>query len=313
MRYRDFGSTGMKVSEVGFGSWAIGGRAYGHVERAQSLDALVRAEDLGCNFVDTAMVYGDAEEVLGEFLATRRSKWCVATKYSGQEPGLLATLETQLRRLRTDVIDFYQIHWAPGRDEQDLYEQLYRARKSGKVRAIGVSLKNEQDIDYVLDHAQIDGFQLKFSLLDPYPFLARIARFRERRPAIVVRSSLREGFLTGKFNAQTTFTDPDDQRSRMSRSEIVALVAAAERFRFLRSVAGSMATGAARYPLSFPEVSTVILGTKTASQAQANFGSVPGAILPADVLQQIYVEQQALGLHPVRRALLDWLRRHLRR
>lgn len=313
MQYRNFGSTDMKVSEIGFGSWAIGGNAYGSVARPQSLDALARAEELGCNFVDTAMVYGDAEEILGEFLASRRSKWLLASKYSGQKAGLQATLESQLRRLRTEAIDFYQIHWAPGRDEQALYEAMYRAKKAGKVRAIGVSLKSEQDIDFVLDHTQIDGFQLKFSLLDPYPFLARIARFRARRPAIVVRSSLREGFLTGKFNARTTFIDPNDQRSKLSPRNVADLVAAAEHFRFLESVAGSMACGAARYPLSFPEVSTVILGTKSANQAIDNFGAVPGATLPVEVLERIYREQKALGLHPVHRAVMDWLRRTLRR
>jgi aryl-alcohol dehydrogenase-like predicted oxidoreductase len=313
MRYRDFGATGMKVSEVGFGSWAIGGRAYGRVARAESIDALAHAEELGCNFVDTAMVYGDAEEVIGEFLVSRRGKWLVASKYSGQKPGLQATLETQLRRLRVDTIDFYQIHWAPGRDEHALYEDLYRAKKSGKVRAVGVSLKNEQDIDHILDATQIDGFQIKFSLLDPYPFLARVARIREHKPAVVVRSSLREGFLAGKFNAQSTFTDPDDQRSKLTRAEIVELVDAAERFRFLEGAAGSMAIGAARYPLSFPEVSTVLMGTKSGAQAQANFGAVPGATLPSAILLQVYREQQALGLHSRGRAMLDWLRRKLPR
>ena len=66
MRTRNFGSTGIRISEVGFGAWAIGGQAYGRVDRAESLNALARAEELGCNFVDTARVYGDSELVLGE-------------------------------------------------------------------------------------------------------------------------------------------------------------------------------------------------------------------------------------------------------
>ena len=117
MRLREFGTTSMKVSEVGFGSWAIGGQAYGTVNKAESLNALARAEELGCNFVDTALVYGESENVLGEYLAGRRSRWLIATKYSGQEGGLTATVEQQLRNLRTDTIDFYQIHWMPrGKD-----------------------------------------------------------------------------------------------------------------------------------------------------------------------------------------------------
>ncbi len=309
MAYRAFGATGMKVSEVGFGSWAIGGNAYGNVQRTDSMDALARAEELGCNFVDTAMVYGDAEDVLGAFLQGRRRKWLVATKYSGQKPGLEATLESQLRRLRTDAVDFYQVHWAPGRDEQALYDALYRVKKAGKARAVGVSLKNEQDIDYVLDHTEIDGFQVKFSLLDPYPVLSRLSRLRERRPAVIVRSSLREGFLTGKFTANSTFPDSNDQRSKLTRAEIAALVEAAEQFRFLERETQSMAIAAARYPLSFPEVSTVIMGTKSVAQAQSNYGLVPGAKLSAEALSGIFQRQRALGLHSRRRAILDLLRR----
>ena len=313
MSYRAFGATGMRVSEIGFGSWALGGDAYGEVQRAESFNALARAEELGCNFVDTAMVYGDAEDVLGEFLQGRRSKWLIATKYSGQKPGLEATLDAQLKRLRTETIDFYQVHWAPGRDEQALYDALYRVKKSGKARAVGVSLKNEQDIDFVLDHTDIDGFQVKFSLLDPYPLLARLSRIRERRPAVVVRSSLREGFLTGKFDVNSTFTDPHDQRSKMTRAEISSLVEAVERFRFLEEESKSMTVAAARYPLSFPEVSTALLGTKSVGQAQVNFGAVPGATLSAAALADIFHEQQELGLHSSRRALVDALRRLLAR
>ena len=109
MPYRRFGTTGLEVSEVGFGAWAIGGQAYGTVDRRDSLRALARAEELGCNLVDTAMVYGDSELVLGEFLRERRSRWIVATKYSYQPAGITAILEQQLSRMGTDVVDFYQL------------------------------------------------------------------------------------------------------------------------------------------------------------------------------------------------------------
>ena len=107
MQLRPFGATGIRVSELGFGAWAIGGQSYGVADRAESLRALARAEALGCNFVDTAAVYGDSEAVLGEFLAGRRGRWVVSTKYSGQPEGLVRTLESQLRALRTDAVDFY--------------------------------------------------------------------------------------------------------------------------------------------------------------------------------------------------------------
>ena len=131
----------MQVSEVGFGAWAIGGKSYGKVDKQESLNALAKAEELGCNFVDTAMVYGDSEIVLGEFLKGRRDKWLIATKFSGSsEKSLLETANEQLKRLKTDYIDFYQIHWAPRGAQNYLYDELYKLKEQGKTRYIGVSL-----------------------------------------------------------------------------------------------------------------------------------------------------------------------------
>jgi len=309
MALRDFGSTGIKVSEVGFGAWAIGGQAYGRIERSESLNALARAEELGCNFVDTARVYGDSELVLGEFLRGRRSRWVIASKFSGQPEGMERTIEDQLRRLGTDVIDFYMIHWAPGKDELGLYDQLYRLKKAGKARAIGVSLKTANDIDYVLDHTELDGFMVKFSLLDPDPFLARVHRLQEKRPAVIVRSALKEGFLTGKYKRDAQFPDPNDQRHTWTREQIEDTVDRVEQFRFLEQDAGSMVVAAARYPLSFPETSTVVLGTKSKSQADSNFGQVPGKVLSPASLERIRELQNELGLRTRRQRILDQIRK----
>jgi len=313
MRLREFGSTGFKVSEVGFGAWAIGGQAYGAVDRAHSLNALARAEELGCNFVDTARVYGDSELVLGEFLRGRRSRWIVSTKYSGQPEGMERTIEDQLRRLETDVIDFYMIHWAPSKEESGLYDELYRIKKAGKARAVGISLKTANDIDFVLDHTELDGFMVKFSLLDPDPFLARLHRLRERRLGIIVRSALKEGFLTGKYDRNATFPDPNDQRHTWTREQIGETVDRVERFRFLEKDAGSMVVAAARYPLSFAETSTVVLGTKSEAHADSNFGQVPGNVLSTTSLEQIRSLQNELGLRTARARLMETVRGLFRR
>jgi aryl-alcohol dehydrogenase-like predicted oxidoreductase len=309
MRMREFGATGFKVSEVGFGAWAIGGKAYGRVEQHESLAALARAEDLGCNFVDTARVYGDSELVLGQFLRGRRSRWIISSKYSGQPEGMERTIEDQLRRLETDVIDFYMVHWAPGKNELDLYEQLYRIKKAGKARATGISLKTASDIDYVLDHTELDGFMVKCSLLDPDPLLARLHRLRDRKLGVIVRSALKEGFLTGKFRRDVTFPDPDDQRHTWSREQIEETVDRVERFRFLEQDSGSMVVAAARYPLSFAATSTVVLGTKNESQANSNFGQVPGQVLSPESLRQIRDLQVQLGVREPRQRILEKLRR----
>jgi myo-inositol catabolism protein IolS len=292
MPYRRFGATGLEVSEVGFGAWAIGGTAYGTVDRQESLRALACAEESGCNLVDTAMIYGDSELALGEFLRGRRSRWIVATKYTYQPGGMTATLEEQLTRLGTDTIDFYQLHW-PSRD-QGVYDELYRLKKAGKVRFVGASLYSSRDIDQVIDHSLLDGVQVPFSLLDPDPFLLRVDRLRRSGLAVLIRSTLKEGFLTGKFKRDAAFPDPHDMRHYWNAQQIATTVAQVERFRFLEADAGSMVRAAVGYPLSFPEVSTVLLGTKTSAQAASNFGQVPGARLSDASLHRIVPIQDEL-------------------
>lgn len=312
MKLRRFGRTDMSVSEVGFGAWGIGGKVYGSVERAEALQALARAEELGCNFVDTAMVYGDSEAVLGEFLASRRSRWLVATKFSGQPEGLERTIETQLQTLRTDSIDFYQIHWAPGANEAALYDALYRVKKAGKARYVGVSLKTLNEIDYVVDNTLIDGVQIPMNLLAPQPLLARLEKLRASGLGVIVRSALREGFLTGKFQRNSRFTEAGDQRSQLSERQIAELVDAVEKFRFLEAETETLAVAAARYPLSFEGVSVVILGTKSPAQADSNFGKVPGAVLSPASLARIEQLQRSMGLMRSSPSMLDRLKRLLK-
>ena len=310
MRYREFGSTGMRVSEIGFGGWGIGGRSYGSVARADALRALARAEELGCNFVDTARVYGDSESILGEFLTTRRGKWLVATKYSGQPEGLRRIAEDQLRALRTDVIDLYQLHWVPRRRDIRWYAELRRLKVAGLARSIGVSLYTVNDIDFVLDRLELDAIQVSCNLLEPQPLVPRLAKIHSARIGVIVRSSLKSGFLTGKFRRDAAFDGTADLRGQMNAAEIARLIDAVEGFRFLEKDAGSLLVAAARYPLSFPEVSTVILGTKNGEQADTNFGVVPGGVLSTDTRRQIRARQRELGL--LRRSLRERITAGLR-
>ena len=296
MRYRAFGRTGLKVSEVGFGSWGIGGKSYGAADREESLRALARAEELGCNFVDSAKVYGDSEAILGDFLKERRSRWIVATKFSGQNEGMTATLESQLRTLQTDAVDLYQLHWLPRGKDAGMFDELARLKKAGKARFVGVSLYSAEDIADVLARPDIDSFQVAFSLLDPDPFMAKLAAIHAGGKAVIVRSALREGFLTGKFKRDSKFPDPLDQRHELTAAEIADTVDRVERFRFLEKEAGSMVAAAARYPLSFAEVATVILGTKSVKQADSNFGEVPGGTLSLAALDEIRTTQVDLSL-----------------
>jgi aryl-alcohol dehydrogenase-like predicted oxidoreductase len=299
MSRRPFGRTGVEVSEVGFGAWAIGGKSYGRVDRSACLEALARAESLGCNFVDTAEVYGNSEEILGEFLRGRRDRWIVATKYSGQPEGMTATLERQLRRLGTDTVDLYQIHWVPENDDR-LLAELQGLKRSGKTRLVGVSARSAGNIDFVLDGSGLDSIMIPFSLLDPFPFVSRVKALASSGIAVIVRSALKEGFLAGKYARNASFPDADDQRHAWSPERIAQTVDDAERFRFLEDGHPSLAVAAIRYPLSFAFVSTVIVGAKTAADAEANFGVAHrGRLSPAE-LERVWSLQQELKLGTLR-------------
>lgn len=295
MQSRQLGRTGIKTSERSFGAWAIGGASYGAVPAERALEALARAEQLGCNFVDTAAVYGDSEAVVGRFLAGRRDRWIVASKYSGQPQGMTALVEEQLRRLGTDHIDLYQIHWAPRGREESLYDELATLKRAGKIRFAGVSLRSAGDIDHALGHPVVDALQMPVSLLDPEPLASRRALLRERGVGVIARSALRGGFLTGKYDAASRFEAAGDQRSEWDAQRIAMLAKQAQAFSFLSDHAGSLHAAAIAYPLAFPEVSTLILSCKDGAQVEANIGG-DTVRLPEAALVQIAQVQRQLGV-----------------
>lgn len=300
MHYRRFGSTDLMLSEVGFGSWAIGGTSFGAVSKPEALAALAKAEDLGCNFIDTAGVYGNAEEIIGAFLKQRRSKWQIASKYSGQQEGMRATIEKQLTTLGIDALDLYQIHWMPSHDQEHLLEELATLKAEGKTRYIGVSLYNEKDIARALNDPRIDGFQLKISLLAPSPFLENRDKIRHAGKGLLARSSLEDGFLTGKYDANATFANSGDKRSELSTAQVRQLTQRAQAFQGLCTDQIKLLLLATRYVLAFPEVSSLLLSTKNPQQAETNFGLVPSGALANSKLDEIEGVQRTLQVfdHP---------------
>lgn len=293
MLYRLFGSTGLRVSEIGFGAWGIGG-AYGVVTRNDAIDALACAEDLGCNFVDSALVYGDAEVILGKFLRGRRDRWVIATKYSGQSEGMIRTVERQLSLLQVEAIDFYQVHWYPRGESERLFGEISRLKRDGKIRFAGVSLYSPIDVRDAVARSEIDGFQVEFSLINPNIFLDSQSRMVPEK-GVVVRSVLGGGLLSGCYDVRSSFDDPIDQRRSWSRSRVELALNAVREFGFLEADAGSLRAAAIRYPLSFASVSTVIVGTKSVEQARANFG-INSRPLSDNAMAQIAATQRRLHL-----------------
>jgi myo-inositol catabolism protein IolS len=218
VQYRKLGKTDISISAIAMGCWALAGDAtWGPQDRAESVATVHAALDAGVNLFDTAEGYGggDSESALGQALLGCRHKAVIATKVgranlSGDE--VRSACEASLRRLRTDYLDLYQIHW-PSRTVPlpQTMEALERLREQGKVRAIGVCNFGLQDLSDLLAVGWTETNQLPYSLL----WRAIEQELRQRCVdvgiGILCYSTLAQGLLTGKF---ASAGDVPDGRAR---------------------------------------------------------------------------------------------------
>jgi len=218
---------GIPVSRIGLGTWAIGGWMWGGADDAASVATIRKAIESGINLIDTAPVYGfgHSEEVVGKALQGMRERAVIATKVALEWQGgkvhrnataarIRTEVEDSLRRLRTDRIDLYQVHWPdPYVSHDETAVELERLRRDGKILAIGVS-------NYT--PAQMDGFRLRAGLAavqSPYNLFERaiendVLPYAGQRGMIVLAyGALCRGLLSGRMDADTTFSGDDLRRS----------------------------------------------------------------------------------------------------
>lgn len=293
MNYRILGRTGEKVSEIGFGAWAIGG-SWGTQKDHDSINALHKAIDLGVNFIDTAAGYGNgrSEKLIGEVLKNRREKVLVATKTppaSGPWPPtpyckaedrysesyLRANIEERLRNLKTDCLDILQLHtWtrAWNRDPKPL-EILKKIQKEGKIRYIGLSTP-EHDQNSVIDlmrQGYLDTVQVIYNIFEQEPAAELFPVALECKVGIIVRVVFDEGVLAGKYTAQTRFEKDDFRNNYFAGDRLERAVNRTNKIK--AEIAGTgliMPQVAILFALHHPAVSTVIPGIRNIAQAEAN-------------------------------------------
>lgn len=295
MNYRRLGRSDLIVSEIGFGAWAIGGDAhgnsYGPTDDAESLAAVKRALDLGCNFFDTADVYGwgHSEELLGRALKGVRKEVVIATKvggdfYSGRvrmnfSPDYIRfALERSLERLQTDYIDLYQLH-NPTLEmikEGSVFEPMERLKEEGKIRFYGVSIFPPIEGVEAIRRKLPDAIQVVYNIFSPEPALELFPLAIKEGVGIVAREPLANGMLTGKYRADSKFP-ATDIRCAWPRGYLKARVEAADR---LKPIAArhslTLAQLALKFVLSHSAVSAAIVGIKTAKQAEENLAASDG-------------------------------------
>jgi aryl-alcohol dehydrogenase-like predicted oxidoreductase len=314
MKYRTLGKTGLKVSEVGFGAWGIGGSAYGNsygpTDDKTSLEAVEKAVELGCNFFDTADAYGHghSEELLGQALNGCRDDVIIATKVGADfyhdpprmsfGPDYLSfAVDKSCERLQTDHVDLYQLHNPPIQllRSGKIFEGLERLVESGKIRYYGVSIHDPEEGLLAMKNGRPAAIQVVFNILRQEAknklFQAAVAN----NVGIIAREPLSNGFLTGKFNADSAFPK-GDIRFNFPRNYFHALIKAAQRLKVLETKSRTLAQASLRFILDHKEVSTVIPGAKSIQQIEEDLqaSDIP-SLTGEDLLRIRILREQGFG------------------
>lgn len=293
MRYREFGSTGLTVSEIGLGAWQLGNRKdWDGPDEAESLAVIGAALDAGVTFFDTAPGYADghSERLLGLGLRGHRDRVVLCTKFGHSPAGtdfaadaLRGSVERSLRQLGADVIDIVLMHSPPPElcdgGLVPHYEILEGLRREGLIRAYGASLDRPQDIDTVLATTDSKALEVYLSAFHQETWDAT-ERAGAAGAGSVVKVALESGWLTGRYDASATFSGV---RSRWTPPEVRRRAALTGRFLELVPEGWTPVQTALRFALANSGVSTVIPGTRSVAQLKASLEAADGD-LPADAL-----------------------------
>lgn len=295
MHYRKLGNTDITVSEIGFGAWAIGGRAdaggtpfgWGKTNDDDSLAAIRRARELGITFFDTADSYGfgRSESLLGIVLSRRREDVVIATKVgvARDSEGRLVkdftrahishAVDGSLKRLRTDYIDLYQLH-NPTLEElrrDDIHEAMDRLQEAGKIRYWGVSVTTPEEGIEIINRGWGYALQVLYNILNQAAARELFPLAKAKGYGIVARVPLASGLLTGKFRPDATFATDDVRQNFLTPKRLEEVIPRVDEAKsIIGGTARSLAEGALRFVLANDAVSTVIPGAKNARQVEMN-------------------------------------------
>jgi len=295
MRYRKLGRTNYEIGEIGYGAWGIGGSQWLGGSDEESLAALRRAIELGLNFIDTALAYGEghSEQLVGKVVREAGRRVYVATKVPPKNqlwparPGIgieqvfpydhiLRSTERSLKNLGVETVDLQQLHvWNPEWIARDEWRRaLGELKRSGKVRAVGISINDHQPDSAleIIETGLIDTVQVIYNIFDQSPERNLFPLAMARGIGVIARVPLDEGSLTGKIDENTRFAPGDfragyfkGDRKKQVREHVEGLLGDL-------GVDANLPEKALRFCLSHPAVSTVIPGMRSIRNAVANCG-----------------------------------------
>jgi len=295
MKKRKLGHSDLQITPIGFGAWAIGGSGWeygwGEQDDADSIAAIHRALELGVNWIDTAAVYGTghSEEVVARALREWKGerpyvftkcvlRWDEQRKVSMNftAASIREECENSLRRLQTDAIDLYQMHWPPadnGAGLEEAWEEMAALQQEGKVRWIGVSNFDAAQMQRAKSIAPVTSLQPPYSILRRQIEAETLPYCEQRGIGVIVYAPMFSGMLTGAMTRERAAALPaDDFRSRTPEykepklSQNLALV---EKLREIGARHGkSSGEVAIAWTLRRPVVTGAIVGSRSAKQAE---------------------------------------------
>jgi aryl-alcohol dehydrogenase-like predicted oxidoreductase len=311
VNYRALGRTGWKVSEIGFGAWAIGG-SWGRVSDEDALAALHQAVDCGVNFLDTADVYGDgrSERLIAKLKKDHKQEIIVATKAGRRLPkqvvngytaaNLTAWVEQSLGNLSTDALDLLQLHCPPTAlyDRPEVFDTLDGLVKTGKIRYYGISVEKVEEALKALQFPNIQSVQIVFNSFRQRPAEEFFERAKRKDVGILARVPLASGMLTGKLRRDSTFAADDhgnfnrhgeafDAGETFSGVDYNVGLEAVEEIRAILPAGMSMSQFALRWILMFDAVSCAIPGGKRPEQVADNCRASDLPPLRADAMEAV--------------------------
>ena len=309
MHQRRLGNTGLIVSEIGMGTWELGGREWGDIGETDAVDLLRYAFESGVTYYDTADQYGGgrAERLLGEAFSGLGDRVVIATKlgYELDSDGWIShgwehpsfnvspdyirqAVEGSLKRLKRDVIDIYQFHGPPPPAEwDDAFGTMEELKAEGKIRFYGLCLGSEADALKAMGETNVASLLLTYNILSQEMVTPVMETAAGKGVAIVVRQPLSSGLLSGQLGPDTVFAE-NDYRKTWSREKFLADLARVEQMKsIIGNRAKSLPQAALKFILAHPAVSSVVPGMMTPAQVDDGIATSSAAPLPTAILEQL--------------------------
>jgi aryl-alcohol dehydrogenase-like predicted oxidoreductase len=316
MRKRKLGRSGIEVSPVALGAWAIGGWMWGGTDKKESIKAIHACLDHGITSIDTAPIYGFglSERIIGEAIRGKRDRYEIMTKaglcwngsrgihhfttldnegktleiykYSGKQ-SVIRECEESLKRLGTDYIDLYQIHW-PDRSTpiEETMEALVLLMQQGKIRAPGVSNYSIEQIQRARAVIDVSSNQVPYSMVrrdiegDLVPWCLG------NDCSILAYSPLQRGLLTGKITPETPFA-PGDSRPELPHFRINNLIKTNQFLDSIKPLAkekrAALAQLVIHWTLQQPGITVALVGARNEAQVKQNAGAMEVHLSPGEV------------------------------